>query len=170
MRSAGAAAANAPHAQIKPQLSSNPVSPPDVVYKHIKQVALDSETKSHPDCNITGSYLAPVFGQQDEAVVVHQEAVEILSRKKEEEVSVPVCLHEGLMCGDEQADTYNALTAQRTHPFHVRTLRERKKDGGLQTELLYTARQHYVSFWPTRGGPPPGMKDDVSTRSLVHFK
>lgn len=114
MRSAGAAAANAPHAQIKPQLSSNPVSRPDVVYKHIKQVALDSETRSHPDGNITGSYLTPVFGQQDEAIVVHQEAVEILSRKEEEEeVSVSVFLHEGLMCGDEQ--TLTMLSQLRGH-------------------------------------------------------
>lgn len=51
---------------------------------------------------ITGSYLAPVFGQQDEAVVVHQEAIEILSRKgEEEEVIGSVFLD--VMFGDEQA-------------------------------------------------------------------
>lgn len=75
-----------------------------------------------------------------------------------------VFLHEGLMGGDEQADTYNALTAQRTHPFHVRTLRERKE------RKMEVIRQSYFTLHvnimsasdPPEGGLEvtlPGTKD-----------
>lgn len=43
----------------------------------------------------SASHLVPVLRQKDEAVVVHQEAVQVLSRKQEEEEQEVVC--SGLM-------------------------------------------------------------------------
>lgn len=84
-----------------------------------------------------GSYLSPLFGQHDKAVVVDQVTAQILNRKKQKRVSLGSSNTEDdfwwwatnkkqLLC------TYSTVTAERTHTFNVWTLEEGKEEESVE--------------------------------------
>lgn len=106
------------------------------------------------------SHLVPVLRQQDEAVVVHQEAVQVLNRKQEEEEQEVVCW--GLMSWwrrdvwwKSSSDTYSTLTAERTNSLHIRALRDTERAGSkvISRTILPETFQTLSRYCCTDGTP-----------------